>query len=214
MPCLWGNRAPAAPQQLHYINYINQSVYHQLCDFLKFIPMEGRRKFSITPEISQIHTKWFLCLFSSALHLPPSFVKCFSRSHRWKRNTTKIISVNPPQMGFPGGHHSTLALLCVGTLWVMTPRWLCGHKPPAPGRTKLSTPFQRCSLSRINCSQSEILTEETLHLWAELQTCFSPSVLVPLLCLCHVTSHSSSLLLSTDWIFTAIFWKLQKSNTH
>lgn len=125
-----------------------------------------------------------------------------------------MISVNPPQMYFPGGHHSTLVLLCVGTLWVMTPRWSCGHKPPAPGRTKLSAPFQRCSLSRINCSQSEILTEETLHLWVELHTCFSLSVLVPLLCLCHVTSHSSSLLLSTDWIFTAIFWKLQKSNTH
>lgn len=125
-----------------------------------------------------------------------------------------MIPVNPSGMDFPGGHHSTPVLLCVGTRWVVTPRWLCGHTPPAPGRTKLSAPFQRCSLSRINCSRSEMSTEEKLHLRAELQTCFSLSVLVPLLCLCHVTSHSSSTLLSTDSIFTAIFWKLQKSNTH
>lgn len=129
MPCLWGNRAPAAPQQLHYINYINQSVYHQLCDFLKFIPMEGRRKFSITPEISQIHTKWFLCLFSSALHLPPSFVKCFSRSHRWKRNTTKIICQSPTDGFSRWASLHTGAALCGNTLghdtkvvvWSQTP---------------------------------------------------------------------------------------------
>lgn len=89
-----------------------------------------------------------------------------------------MIPIDPPWMDFPGVHHSTLALLCVGTLCVtlwVTPRWPCGHKPPAPGRTKLSAPFQTCSLSRINCSCSEILTEETLHLWAELQTCFAVS---------------------------------------
>lgn len=149
MPRLWGNRAPAAPQQLHYIN---QRIYHQSCDFLKFIPMEGTRKFSITPEISQVHAKRFLCLFSSALHSPPTFVKCFSTSRRWRRNTTKMIPDNSPGMDFPGGHHSTLALLCVETLACDTKVALWSHTPCSWQDTTF------CTISEMFLVQNKLFT--------------------------------------------------------
>lgn len=170
--------------------------------------MEGRRKFSVTPEISEVHTKQFLCLFFYACH---HHLSNASLHHVDGKETTEMIPVGPQGWIFQEGSLHAAAALC-GTFWALTPRWLCGHTPPAPGRTKLSAPFQRCSLSRINCSSSEILTEASLT--GRVADLLSLSVLVPLLCLCHVTSHSSSLLLSTDLIFTAIFWKLQKSNTH